>query len=137
MADLYDEDLLLWSERPGALLRRRAADELVNEAKLDWPNIAVKIESVGHEELQAVESLPKPDRAAMDVEKRAAVREAAAKLFAAHGAAGVTRRQAFDAAAFSAPRGRESRVLPGSMRATVAAGNLGLRKHIGTQRGFD
>jgi Domain of unknown function DUF29 len=57
MSDLYDEDVLLWSERQSSLLRRRAAGELVNERDLDWPNIAEEIESVGSEQLHAVESL--------------------------------------------------------------------------------
>ena len=57
MSDLYDDDILLWSERQGELLRRRAAGELVNDAELDWPNIAEEIESVGSEQLHAVESL--------------------------------------------------------------------------------
>ena len=50
MNDLYDEDLVLWSERQGALLRRRAAGELVNDTELDWPNIAEEIESMGRAE---------------------------------------------------------------------------------------
>ena len=50
MSDLYDEDIVLWSERQGDLLRRRAAGELVNEAELDWPHIAEEIESVGRAE---------------------------------------------------------------------------------------
>ena len=54
---LYDEDILLWSERQADLLRRRAAGELVNEADLDWANIAEEIESVGSEQRHAVESL--------------------------------------------------------------------------------
>lgn len=53
----YDTDILLWSEHQAALLRRRAAGELVNEADLDWPNIAEEIESVGSEQRHAVESL--------------------------------------------------------------------------------
>ena len=53
----YDTDILTWSERQGELLRRRAAGELVNDAELDWPNIAEEIESVGREQLHAVESL--------------------------------------------------------------------------------
>jgi hypothetical protein len=53
----YDTDILLWSERQGELLRRRAAGELANDAELDWPNIAEEIESVGREQLHAVESL--------------------------------------------------------------------------------
>jgi len=57
MSDLYDEDIVLWSERQGELLRRRAAGELVNDAELDWPNIAEEIESVGNEQRFAVESL--------------------------------------------------------------------------------
>lgn len=56
MADLYDNDILLWSEHQADLLRRRAAGELVNEAELDWPNIAEEIESVGRSELRSVES---------------------------------------------------------------------------------
>ena len=56
MSDLYDDDILLWSEHQADLLRRRAAGELVNEAELDWPNIAEEIESVGNEPLHAVES---------------------------------------------------------------------------------
>jgi hypothetical protein len=57
MSDLYDNDILLWSEHQADLLRRRAAGELVNEAELDWPNIAEEIESVGSEQPHAVESL--------------------------------------------------------------------------------
>lgn len=53
----YDADILVWSERQAELLRRRAAGELVNEAELDWPNIAEEIESVGSEQLHAVRSL--------------------------------------------------------------------------------
>ncbi|MBV9252153.1 MAG: DUF29 family protein, partial [Acetobacteraceae bacterium] len=56
MADLYEDDILLWSERLGELLRRRAAGELVNEAELDWPNLAQEIESVGRSQLSAVRS---------------------------------------------------------------------------------
>jgi hypothetical protein len=57
MGELYDTDVLLWSEQQAGLLRRRAAGELVNEAELDWPNIAEEIESVGSEQRHAVESL--------------------------------------------------------------------------------
>lgn len=56
-SDLYDADILLWSERQGDLLRRRAAGELINEAELDWPNIAEEIDDVGSNRLHAVESL--------------------------------------------------------------------------------
>lgn len=53
----YETDILRWSEHQAALLRRRAAGELVNEADLDWPNLAEEIESVGSEQLHAAESL--------------------------------------------------------------------------------
>ena len=48
----YDSDILEWSERQADLLRRRAAGELVNEAEMDWPNIAEEIEGVGRGELR-------------------------------------------------------------------------------------
>jgi Domain of unknown function DUF29 len=53
----YDADILLWSEHQAGLLRRRAAGKLVNEAEMDWPNIAEEIEDVGRSQLHAVESL--------------------------------------------------------------------------------
>jgi hypothetical protein len=53
----YDTDILTWSERQTELLRRRAAGELINDADLDWPNIAEEIEAVGRSELNAVTSL--------------------------------------------------------------------------------
>jgi hypothetical protein len=56
MNDLYDEDVLLWSERQAALLQRVAAGEALNE-RPDWPNIIEEVESVGREQLHAVESL--------------------------------------------------------------------------------
>jgi hypothetical protein len=57
MSDLYDDDILLWSEHQAGLLRRRAAGELINDAELDWPNIAEEIEDVGSNRLHPVESL--------------------------------------------------------------------------------
>ena len=57
MRDLYDTDVFVWSEQQSELLRRRAAGELVNEAELDWPNIAEEIADVGNEQRNAVESL--------------------------------------------------------------------------------
>jgi len=57
MSDLYEDDILLWSERQADLLRRRASGALVNEAELDWPNLAEEIEDVGRSQLHAVESL--------------------------------------------------------------------------------
>jgi hypothetical protein len=55
MNDLYDADILTWSERQAELLRRVAAGEPVNESP-DWPNIIEEIESVGNEQLHAVTS---------------------------------------------------------------------------------
>ena len=49
MSDLYDEDILLWSERQSTLLRRIAAGEPVNE-RPDWANIIEEVESVGREQ---------------------------------------------------------------------------------------
>ena len=57
MSDLYEDDILLWSERQAELLRRRATGELVNDADIDWPNVAEEIEDVGRNEWHAVESL--------------------------------------------------------------------------------
>ena len=42
----YDTDLLLWSERQAALLRRAAAGERVND-QVDWENIAEEIDALG------------------------------------------------------------------------------------------
>jgi hypothetical protein len=56
MSGLYDEDIVLWSERQAELLRRVAAGEPVSEAP-DWPNIVEEIESVGSEQIHAVTSL--------------------------------------------------------------------------------
>jgi hypothetical protein len=53
----YDTDILVWSEHQADLLRRRAAGELVNDAEMDWSNIAEEIEDVGSNRLHAVESL--------------------------------------------------------------------------------
>ena len=57
MSDLYDQDIVLWSEQQAERLRRHAADGRVNSAGLDWPNIIEEIESVGNEQRHAVESL--------------------------------------------------------------------------------
>jgi hypothetical protein len=56
MGDLYDDDILLWSERQSDLLRRIAAGEPINE-RPDWVNIIEEVESVGRSDLRAVESL--------------------------------------------------------------------------------
>jgi hypothetical protein len=55
MSDLYDEDIVLWSEHQAALLRQLAATAPANNA-IDWPNIIEEIESVGSEQRHAVES---------------------------------------------------------------------------------
>ena len=56
MSDLYDEDILLWSERQADLLRRIAAGYPMNE-RPDWVNIIEEVESAGREQPHAVESL--------------------------------------------------------------------------------
>jgi hypothetical protein len=56
MDDLYDEDIVTWSEQQAALLHRRAAGELVNDADIDWPNVAEEIGDVGRSLWHAVES---------------------------------------------------------------------------------
>ncbi|WP_428532450.1 DUF29 domain-containing protein [Rhodopila sp.] len=53
----YDADILVWSERQSDLLRRRAAGDPVNEAELDWANIAEAIHDVGRSELHSTRSL--------------------------------------------------------------------------------
>jgi Domain of unknown function DUF29 len=56
MSDLYQDDIVLWSERQAELLRRRAAGELVNDAELDWPNIAEEIDSLGKRDARELAS---------------------------------------------------------------------------------
>jgi len=56
MNDLYDSDILLWSERQAELLRRLARGERVND-QVDWENVVEEVESVGRDQLHAVESL--------------------------------------------------------------------------------
>ncbi len=56
MGDLYDADVLEWSEHQAALLRRHAGGEKLNEQP-DWANIIEEIESVGREQLHSVEGL--------------------------------------------------------------------------------
>ncbi len=52
----YDTDILTWSERQAALLRRMAAGERVND-QIDWDNVAEEVESVGRSQLAQVKSL--------------------------------------------------------------------------------
>jgi hypothetical protein len=55
MSDLYDEDVLIWSEIQAELLRRLAAGEPVNEAP-DWLNIIEEVADVGRGSLRACRS---------------------------------------------------------------------------------
>jgi hypothetical protein len=56
MSDLYEDDIVLWSERQAELLRQHAAVARANDT-IDWPNIIEEIESVGSEQRFAVTSL--------------------------------------------------------------------------------
>lgn len=56
MSDLYDTDVVTWSERQAALLRRVAAGERIND-QVDWENVIEEVESVGQSQIDAVESL--------------------------------------------------------------------------------
>jgi hypothetical protein len=57
MGTLYDADILEWSEQQAALLRRHAESERANDGAIDWENVIDEVESVGREQLHAVESL--------------------------------------------------------------------------------
>jgi phage shock protein A len=46
-SDLYGDDIRLWSERQGALLRRLATGEAVSE-QVDWRHVVEEIEDLGH-----------------------------------------------------------------------------------------
>jgi hypothetical protein len=52
--DLYDRDVLAWSERQADLLRRAARGERAND--IDWDHVVEEIEDVGLSELNAVHS---------------------------------------------------------------------------------
>ncbi len=56
MSDLYDTDVVEWSERQAQLLRGLAARQPSNEPP-DWYNIIEEIESVGRSQVHCVESL--------------------------------------------------------------------------------
>src|ERR1700683_3794158 len=56
MSDLYESDILVWSAQQANLLRRLAHGERVND-QLDWEHLIEEVESVGSEQLHAVESL--------------------------------------------------------------------------------
>jgi hypothetical protein len=55
MSDLYQDDIVSWSERQAQLLRQHAAVARVNDA-IDWPNIIEEIEAVGGSERAALAS---------------------------------------------------------------------------------
>lgn len=55
MSDLYETDVVTWSERQAALLRRVAAGESIND-QIDWPNIIDEVETVGRSERSALRS---------------------------------------------------------------------------------
>jgi hypothetical protein len=55
MSDLYDDDILIWSEHQFELLRRLAAGEPMNETP-DWINIIEEVADVGRDSLGACRS---------------------------------------------------------------------------------
>jgi len=55
-SDLYEADILKWSEQQSRLLRRLAAGARVND-QVDWEHVVEESESVGHEQLHAVSAL--------------------------------------------------------------------------------
>ena len=56
MGDLYDTDVVEWSDHQARLLHQLAAGKPGNEAP-DWANIIEEVESVGRSQVDAVESL--------------------------------------------------------------------------------
>lgn len=56
MSELYDSDVVEWSERQAQLLRGLAARQPSNELP-DWDNIIEELESVGRSQVQSVRSL--------------------------------------------------------------------------------
>ena len=55
-SDLYERDVLVWSEQQSELLQRLARGERVN-ADIDWPNLIEEVRALGLSELHACESL--------------------------------------------------------------------------------
>ena len=56
MGDLYEADVLEWSEHQARLLHQHAAGKPGNETP-DWANIIEEVESVGRSQFHAVQSL--------------------------------------------------------------------------------
>ncbi len=54
--DLYEQDVLIWSEQQAELLRRLSRGERVNDL-VDWPNVIEEVHDVGLSHLNAVRSL--------------------------------------------------------------------------------
>jgi uncharacterized protein DUF29 len=54
---LYRRDFHAWAQQQAALLRRRADGALVNDAALDWSNIAEEIETLGRSEESTLSSM--------------------------------------------------------------------------------
>ncbi len=54
--ELYDQDVLVWSEQQAELLRRLAAGERVNDA-VDWANVIEEVEDVGQSQLRSCRGL--------------------------------------------------------------------------------
>jgi hypothetical protein len=54
-AELYEHDILLWSEQQAELLRRLARGERVNG--VNWDHVVEEIDDMGNSELHAVTSL--------------------------------------------------------------------------------
>lgn len=59
--DLYGEDILLWSETQGALLRRLSSGEQVT-GQVDWPHVVDEIEGAGRARLP----MPRPGEVDME-----------------------------------------------------------------------
>src|SRR4051812_20121072 len=55
MSDLYESDIILWSEHQAEALRRLQAGERRND--VDWDHLIDEVLTVGRNELHAVESL--------------------------------------------------------------------------------
>jgi hypothetical protein len=55
VSDLYDADILAWSEEQAERLRHVAANDRRNANSPDWVNIIEEIEDVGRSQLHAVE----------------------------------------------------------------------------------
>jgi hypothetical protein len=54
-SDLYDTDIVRWSERQAELLRRMGKGERVNN-QVDWENVAEEIEDMGNNVVRSVAS---------------------------------------------------------------------------------